>query len=157
MLNKIQQDLQYRKEVLAPKIAAEYKAAIDDGDGAHDNPGIRDKGQEMEDNLREIHRLENLLRVKSKSHINSKPENGINIGSEIKLLDIASNVEKIVKLVTSEDMEYVNNGVSIGSPLGQVLLHKKEGELIDLNLPTGVVKKYKILNVKNENSLRNKI
>lgn len=150
MLTKIQEELQHRKEVLAPKIATEYKAAIDDGDGAHDNPGIRDKGQEMEDNLMEIQRLENLLRA-SKAPSNEDNLSGrVDLGSQVELLDLNNNQQKIVKLVTSEEVQYTNNAVSVDSLLGKLLINKGEGEILDLTLPNGNTKKYKILNIKSD-------
>lgn len=147
MIPKIQKDLQYRKEVLAPKIATEYKAAIDDGDGAHDNPGIRDKGQEMEDNLMEIQRLENLLREMTNTEQN-KEKVGISEGSEVEIQLIDEKNVRTLKLVTSDSVQYTDNAVSVDSPLGQALIGKSVNDEVELLLPSGMIKRYKILNVK---------
>lgn len=67
-------------------------------------------------------------------------KNTININSKIKILDIESNDEEIMQIVTSIESDPLNNKISNESPMGSALMGKKKGDKVDVFSPNGIIK-----------------
>ena len=65
------------------------------------------------------------------------PRDRISLGSTVVLLDVDKGEEVTYRLVTSEDAN-VNAGlISTTSPIGKSLLNKKEGDEVEVKIPSG--------------------
>ena len=65
------------------------------------------------------------------------PRDRISLGSTVVLLDVDKDEEVTYRLVTSEDAN-VNQGlISTTSPIGKSLLNKKEGDEVEVKIPSG--------------------
>ncbi len=64
------------------------------------------------------------------------PKDVIDIGSLVTLSEISSGTIRYVKLICTEisDIEYEYEEVTINSPIGKLLRHKKIGQQIDLTI-----------------------
>lgn len=127
-------------------VAQDFQDWVNDGDGFHDSPMMAGKKAELDYLNSEIFRLENLIRESGNNNIENVnlKNKTIKIGSKIKLLDIDSDMKKEITLVTSEEAGLEQGFVSIDSPLGQSVSNKTVGETINITLPTGAIKRYKI-------------
>src|SRR3954466_8784587 len=65
------------------------------------------------------------------------PRDRISLGSKVVLLDVDKNEEVTYKLVTSEDANAPGGLISTTSPIGRSLLNKREGESVDVKIPSG--------------------
>ena len=65
------------------------------------------------------------------------PRDRISLGSKVVLLDLDKNEEVTYKLVTSEDANVAAGLISTTSPIGRSLLNKREGETVDVKIPSG--------------------
>ena len=93
-----------------------------------------------------IHRYEEMLsRVKIIS-ASDMPDDKIYILHNVKLRDLATKEEFTYKLVSPEEADLDQDKISVASPLGKLLLGKKKNDLIELNVPAGLIK-YKILDI----------
>ena len=72
------------------------------------------------------------------------PRDRISLGSKVVLLDLDKNEEVTYKLVTSEDANVAAGLISTTSPIGRSLLNKREGETVEVKIPSGT-RKFEII------------
>ena len=65
------------------------------------------------------------------------PRDRISLGSKVVLLDVDKNEEIRYKLVTSEDANAPAGLISTTSPIGHSLLNKREGDTVEVKIPSG--------------------
>ena len=65
------------------------------------------------------------------------PHDQISLGSRVVLLDVDKNEEITYKLVTSEDANAPAGLISTTSPIGRSLLNKREGDTVEVKIPSG--------------------
>src|SRR6185295_5419859 len=65
------------------------------------------------------------------------PHDRISLGSKVVLLDVDKNEEITYKLVTSEDANAPEGLISTTSPIGRSLLNKREGDTVEVKIPSG--------------------
>jgi transcription elongation factor GreA len=65
-------------------------------------------------------------------------EGGIQLGSVVELIDLEFGDTVTVTLVGSFEADPAMDKVSIGSPLGEALMGRSEGETIEVKAPAGV-------------------
>ena len=65
------------------------------------------------------------------------PRDRISLGSKVVLLDVDKNEEITYKLVTSEDANVTQGLISTTSPIGRSLLNKREGDTVEVKIPSG--------------------
>src|SRR6476469_2830712 len=61
----------------------------------------------------------------------------ISLGSKVVVLAVDKNEEVTYKLVTSEDADAPKGLISTTSPIGRSLLNKREGETVEVKIPSG--------------------
>jgi transcription elongation factor GreA len=66
------------------------------------------------------------------------PRDRISLGSKVVLLDVDKNEEVTYKLVTSEDANAPEGLISTTSPIGRSLLNKREGDTVEVKIPSGM-------------------
>jgi transcription elongation factor GreA len=77
---------------------------------------------------------------------NNLPTGEARLLSKVRLLELKSKEEEEYFLVNPEEADYDNGKLSIKSPIGAALLGKKEGETIEVKVPSGVLR-YKVISV----------
>jgi transcription elongation factor GreA len=65
------------------------------------------------------------------------PRDRISLGSKVELLDVDKDEKITYKLVTSEDANVAQGLISTTSPIGRSLLNKREGETVEVKIPSG--------------------
>lgn len=68
------------------------------------------------------------------------------IGATVKLKDSDSGEDLVYTLVAEEEADYAEGKISVSSPVGSGLLNHKEGELIEIKVPAGILK-YKVIKI----------
>lgn len=71
---------------------------------------------------------------------------GAQLGCSVKLMDLDYDEELNIKLVSSFEADPITDKISISSPMGEALLGKKEGDVIEVSAPGGATK-YRVLMV----------
>src|ERR1041384_7263316 len=59
------------------------------------------------------------------------------LGSKVVVLDVDKNEEVTYKLVTSEDADAPKGLISTTSPIGRSFLNKREGDTVEVKIPSG--------------------
>ncbi|MBK7157348.1 MAG: transcription elongation factor GreA [Ignavibacteria bacterium] len=93
-----------------------------------------------------INKLETMLsRVKIISP-DDMPSNEIYILSVVKVLDINLKEEITFSLVSPEEADFELDKISVTSPIGKSLLGKKKHDIVEIQVPAGLLK-FKILEI----------
>ena len=74
------------------------------------------------------------------------PKDEVLIGATVKLSDLDSGKKLEYTFVSELEADYSQGKISIDSPIGKGLLGHKENEIVQINIPAGVLK-YKILKI----------
>jgi transcription elongation factor GreA len=74
------------------------------------------------------------------------PKDTIVFGARVKLKDLDLEEEEEVELVGPGQEDYEKNRILTSSPRGQALLGKKIGDLVEINVPRGVLR-YEVLGI----------
>lgn len=77
---------------------------------------------------------------------NALPTGEARLLSKVRLLELKSKEEEEYLLVTAEEADFDNGKLSLKSPIGAALLGKKEGEVIEVKVPAGVLR-YKVVKI----------
>ena len=65
------------------------------------------------------------------------PRDRISLGSKVELLDVDKDEKITYKLVTSQDANAPQGLISTTSPIGRSLLNKREGDTVEVKIPSG--------------------
>ena len=70
-------------------------------------------------------------------NVDKIPHDRISLGSTVVLFDVEKEEEITYKLVTSEDSDAEQGAISTRSPIGRGLLNKREGDEVEIKIPSG--------------------
>ena len=144
-MEKLKDELNYLKSIERPKIINQIAEARDKGDLSEN--AEYDAAKEAQGLLEaRIARLENEL---SKSRV--LDEKNIDLSTTkllttVKIENIQSKQKMSYTLVSESEADLKNKKISISSPIGRGLMGKKVGEIVDISVPSGVIK-FKILDI----------
>ncbi len=142
---KLQAELEHLKTVKRREVAKQLEKARAMGDLSEN--AEYDAAKEAQAHLEK--RIAELSDKLSRSRIienENIPKDKIYIGAQVKLLDEDTQDEMDYLLVSPPEADYAQNKISIESPIGKALLGKKIGEVVEINVPAGVLI-YKILDI----------
>ena len=144
-MEKLKDELNYLKRTERPKIINQIAEARDKGDLSEN--AEYDAAKEAQGLLEaRIARLENEL---SKSRV--LDEKNIDLSTAkllttVEIENIQSKQKMSYTLVSESEADLKNKKISISSPIGRGLMGKKVGEIVDISVPSGVIK-FKILDI----------
>lgn len=142
---EIKKEFENLKNVERPAVLEELQNARGLGDLSENGmySAARDKQSFVEGRIRE---LEDIIKRAEVADTTSKASVGtVSVGRTV-LLETQKN-QISYSLVGAEEVNFAENKISHESPLGQALIGKKVGDIIEVNAPAGVVK-YKVIEVK---------
>ena len=144
-MEKLKDELNNLKSTERPKIINQIAEARDKGDLSEN--AEYDAAKEAQGLLEaRIARLENEL---SKSRV--LDEKNIDISTAkllttVEIENIQSKEKMSYTLVSESEADLKNKKISISSPIGSGLIGKKVGEIVDISVPSGIIK-FKILDI----------
>ena len=144
-MEKLKDELNNLKSIERPKIINQIAEARDKGDLSEN--AEYDAAKEAQGLLEaRIARLENEL---SKSRV--LDEKNIDLSTAkllttVKIENIQSKQKMSYTLVSESEADLKNKKISISSPIGRGLMGIKVGEIVDISVPSGIIK-LKILDI----------
>ena len=140
----LEQELNYLKTVRRREIAERIKAAREFGDLAENAEYDNAKNEQGFVEAR-ILSLENILRH---ARVASNDGTGeiVALGSTVKVRDLVSGNIYDFTIVGSQEADPAKKKISNESPVGKALLGQRVGDVIQVNVPMGVVK-YEIVSI----------
>ena len=140
-LKRYEDELQNLKVVKRKEVAQKIKEAREQGDLSENAEYDAAKDEQRDIELR-IEELEKLLKNAEVVVEDEIDLDKINIGCKVKVYDVDEDEEMEFKIVGSTEANSLQNK----SPVGQALMGKKAGDVVDVETQAGVIQ-YKVLEI----------
>lgn len=145
-LKALEDELQDLKVNKRREVAAKIKEAREQGDLSEnaEYDAAKDEQRDIELRIEEIDKILKNAEVVVEEDVDV---NVINVGSKVKLLDVEFDEELEYKIVGSTEVDCLNGKISNESPVGMALIGAKVGDEVEVEVPSGDMVKYKILEI----------
>ena len=144
-LKKYEEELQDLKVNKRKEIAEKIKEAREQGD-LSENAEYDAAKDEQRDNEARIEQLENLLKNAEVVVEDEVDLDAISIGCMVKVLDKEFDEELDFRIVGSTEANSLQGKISNESPVGQALLGKRIGDIVQVETQAGV-SEYQVLGI----------
>ncbi len=138
-LVKLKQELDLLKRVKRKEVAHALKEARAHGDLSENAEYDAAKQEQVIVEAR-IAKLENKLSNARIVDTEKMPRDVIRIGAKVKIVDCKTKEEELYIFVGEEEADYLENKISIYSPIAQGLMGHKIGEIVEVKVPAGILK-----------------
>lgn len=145
-LKKIEQKLDHLKSVRRREVAERIKQAIEFGD-ISENSEYEDAKNEQAFIEGEILTLEKMLRNAKLIDEDEISADVVTLGSTVVLKDLEMGDELEYTIVGSAEADPTELRISNESPVGEAILGRKVGSVVEVHVPAGTLK-YEILDIK---------
>lgn len=143
--NKLLADLKQLETVERPKIVAAIAEARDKGD-LSENAEYDAAKDEQRDIEARIEELEGILKNAEVVVEDEVDYDKINVGCTVKVFDVTFDEEMEFKIVGSTEANSLEGKISNESPVGQALIGKSVGDVVDVETQAGDIQ-YKVLEI----------
>ena len=127
-IKKMQEEIDYRRGVLAPKLGAELRRTREFGD-LSENAEYKEAKRDKRRNDARIRYLENMIRTANV--IEAEKEDGrVALFDKVTVYNEKMGTEKTIQLVTTLRQNALLGFVSKESPLGRAVMGRREGERV---------------------------
>jgi transcription elongation factor GreA len=144
-LQRLRAELEHMKNVERPAISRQIAEARDKGDLSEN--AEYDAAKEAQGLLEmKISKLENTVanaRVMDESRIDLSQ---VQILTKVKIKNVATKAVMEYTLVTETEANIKEGKLAVGTPIAQALLGKKKGEIVEVQVPSGIIK-FEIMNI----------
>ena len=144
-LKKLEDELDNLIVVKRKEVAQKIKEAREQGDLSEnaEYDAAKDEQRDIEARIEEIEKILKNAEIVDEDEVDLET---INIGCQIKILDIEFNDELIYKIVGSTEANSLKGKISNESPVGRALIGKRVGDLVEVETQVGIVQ-YKVLDI----------
>lgn len=145
-LKKYEDELQNLKVNRRQEVAQKLKEARAQGDLSEnaEYDAAKDEQSDIESRIVEIEEILKNAEVVDEEEVDLKK---INVGCQVKLLDIEYNEEIVYTIVGSSEADSLQGKISNESPVGHALIGHKKGDTVAVETQAGIVT-YKVLQIK---------
>lgn len=144
-LKKLEDELEYLKGQKRREVAERIKQALSFGDLSENSEYDEAKNEQAQVETR-IVQLEKLLKNAKVIDEDEVTTDVVSVGSKVKMLDMEFNEEVEYSIVGSTETDPDNFKISNESPVGAAVIGRKVGDVVEVEVPIGIVK-YKILDI----------
>ena len=144
-IQKIEEEIRYRRCELAPKLGAELQRAREFGD-LSENAEYKEAKRDKRKNDGRIRYLENLIRTAKVIEI-EEDSDSVTLFDKVTVFNEKMNQEKTIQIVTTLRQNALLGFVSKESPLGSALLGKKVGDRVQVKVSDTMSYFVKILSI----------
>ncbi len=144
-LKQLEEELENLKTVKRREIAQRIKQAIEFGDISENSEYENAKNEQAFIEGRII-TLEKMLRNAKVIEDEDIGKEVVTLGSTVLLKDLEFGDELKYTIVGSVEADPTANKISNESPVGKAILQRKKGDIVEVEVPAGVIK-YQILDI----------
>ncbi|MBD2848395.1 transcription elongation factor GreA [Paenibacillus sp. IB182496] len=145
-LKKLEEELENLKSVKRREVAERIKIAIGYGD-ISENSEYEDAKNEQAFIEGRVITLEKMLRNARIINNDDIDIDTVSIGSIVEVEDLEFKDKMEYTIVGTAESDPSQNKISNESPVGKAILGKKKGDVVEVNVPAGVIE-YKIIDIK---------
>ena len=144
-LKKYEDELEELKVVKRKEVAQKIKEAREQGDLSEnaEYDAAKDEQRDIEARIEELEKILKNAEVVDEEEVDI---NVIGIGCQVKILDMEYDEELEYKIVGSTEANSLKGKISNESLVGQALMGKKTGDVVEVEAQAGVIK-YKVLGI----------
>ncbi len=142
---KLRKELEYLVKVRRKEIARQLEQARSFGD-LSENAEYETAKQDQALNEARIAELTAQLASATIVDDLDIPSDKVYIGATVTLLDLENQEEITYTLVSEAEADFLENKISVTSPVGKALLGKSEGEEVQISVPAGILN-YRIVKI----------
>lgn len=144
-LAKLEQELEDLKTVKRKEVAARIKEAISYGDISENSEYEEAKNEQafIEGRILTLEKMLRNARIITNDDVDTEV---VSVGSRVKVKDLESGEIVDFTIVGSAESDPMNDKISNESPVGQALLGKPKGAIVDVQVPAGTIQ-YEILDI----------
>ena len=148
-LKALEDELQELKVVRRKEIAQKIKEAREQGDLSEnaEYDAAKDEQRDIEARIEELEKILKNAEVVVEDEVDL---DRINIGCQVKILDLEYDEELDYKIVGSTEANSLKGKISNESPVGKALIGAKIGDVVEVETQAGVIK-YKVLEIERSN------
>ena len=145
-LKKLQQDLDYLKNVKRKEVAEKIGIARGFGDLSENSEydAAKNERNKIETQIHELEEMISNAKVISEDQIDVEK---VNIGVTVKVHDYDLDEDDEYTLVSSREVDLSKNMISDQSAIGKALVGSKIGDVVSVVVPDGSELKFKILDI----------
>lgn len=144
-LKKLEAELEELKTVKRKEVSERIKVAISFGDISENSEYDEAKNEQAQLEER-IYKLENMLRKARVIDDEDISLEVVSVGSKVTVKDLEYDEEVTYALVGSAEADPYEAKISNESPVGSTLLGKRIGDIVEVQVPDGMIK-YEILDI----------
>ena len=145
-LKKLQEELAQRKGVIREEIVERLKEARAQGD-LSENSEYDQAKEDQGKNEGRILELEQMIKTATIIDDSASKAAGIvSLGSTVLLKDVETGDEETYTIVGTTEADPFENRISNESPVGKALIGAHTGDVVEVEMPMGIMK-YKVLEI----------
>lgn len=137
-LHKLEQELEELKTVKRKEIAATIKVALSFGDLSENSEYDEAKNEQAIVEAR-IAELEAMLKQVVVLDEDDLSTDEVSVGSKVKVMDVEFDEEEVYQIVGSTEADPASGRISDESPVGKALLGGKVGDVVEAEVPGGII------------------
>ena len=144
-LKKLEEELHDLKVVRRKQVAQKIKEAREQGDLSEnaEYDAAKDEQRDIEARIEEIEKILKNAEVVVEDEVDLGT---ISVGCKVKVHDMEYNEDMEFKLVGSTEANSLQGKISNESPVGKALIGAKMGDIVNVEMPSGVMQ-YKVLDI----------
>lgn len=148
-LREREDELHELKVVKRREVAQKIKEAREQGDLSEnaEYDAAKDEQRDIEARIEELEKILKNAEVVVEDEIDLDK---INIGCQVKILDMEFNEELEYKIVGSTEANSLKGKISNESPVGKALIGSKVGDIVEVETQAGMIQ-YKVLQIQKSN------
>ena len=144
-LKALENELEELKVVKRKEVAVKIREAREQGDLSEnaEYDAAKDEQRDIEARIEELETILKNVEVVDEDEVDLDK---INVGCAVKVYDITFDEEMDFKIVGSTEANSLEGKISNESPVGQALIGKQVGDLVDVETQAGLMQ-YKVLEI----------
>ena len=144
-LKKLEDELHDLKVFRRKEVAGKIKEAREQGDLSEnaEYDAAKDEQRDIEARIEEIEKILKNAEVVVEDEVDSST---ISVGCKVNVLDMEFDEEMELQIVGSTEANSLQGKISNESPVGKALIGAKVGDVVDVELPTGIMQ-YEVLTI----------
>ncbi len=144
-LKKLEEELEQLRGPKRMEIKERIKVALSFGDISENSEYDEAKNEQayVEGKIVQLETMLKNARVIDEDDVTTDK---VNIGSKVRLYDMEFNEEILYSIVGSTEADPSQFKISNESPVGNALMNKKKGDVVEVDVPDGILK-FKIIKI----------
>ncbi|MBQ4042582.1 MAG: GreA/GreB family elongation factor [Clostridia bacterium] len=131
-IKKMQEEIDYRKSQVTPKLKEQLKAARDLGD-LSENDEYHSVRRALNKNYGRIRYLQNMIDTAVVIDIVSE-DDAVGLFDRVTIYDEEEEEERVISIVTTLRNDVLDGYISKESPFGRAMLGRKEGDRVEVKV-----------------------